>query len=409
MGNPTWAPGARTDRQKPAEQRRAQPRTAWPWWTGLPGRPQNAGAGFAFHALACVAIAVLTALGPLLEAASWAAGAAGLAYATALAGGHLLAFDGEKRRRRGAIAVQGLLGLAAVVHLGGHWSVLAGFFGGSLALAVKRAPVVSCTVAVALVAGVSAGFRIDGWSFSDSVRAGGGAAVLTLVLIGLGRLARLAAEREETHRLLTEQAVTEERLRFSRDVHDLLGLSLSAITLKGELIGRMVADQPQRARDELEDLLSMSRRALADVRAVAAGYRELRIEDECRVAAAVLRAAGVEAEVDHRPAELSAEIATMLAAALREAVTNVLRHSQAAWCHCSIQTSGGVARLVVINDGVTAGEPDDDPEHGAGLGNLAYRVGRLGGEFVAGPQPDGTHRLSVSVPSVPCDQRRHAS
>jgi two-component system sensor histidine kinase DesK len=244
---------------------------------------------------------------------------------------------------------------------------------------------------------VAAGAGPPAVSVMDGVHAAVVTAVVALVLFGMGWFARLAAGQQAVQQQLVARAIADERLRFSRDTHDLLGLSLSAITLKGELIGRLVGEDSLQAKRELAELVAMSRKTLADVRAVAAGHRELSFEEECRAVAAVLRAADIRVTFHNDiPDPLPPEVATTFATVLREAMTNVVRHSRATWCRVSVRVSGGTAWLSVANDGVR--EPESGLPCGSGLGNLQYRVGELGGELSAEVCPDGMYRLCATVP-----------
>ncbi|MEV5567816.1 histidine kinase, partial [Streptomyces sp. NPDC052196] len=119
-----------------------------------------------------------------------------------------------------------------------------------------------------------------------------------LVIYGLTRLADLVQEVHSTREKLARMAVTQERLRFARDLHDLLGYSLSAITLKGELVNRLIPARPEQAAQETVSLLLVARQALSDVRLVSRGYRDMSLRDEAESAAAVLASADVRAEVD---------------------------------------------------------------------------------------------------------------
>jgi two-component system, NarL family, sensor histidine kinase DesK len=118
-------------------------------------------------------------------------------------------------------------------------------------------------------------------------------AVTGLAVYGLTRLSTLVVELHEARTELAQMAVTQERLRFARDLHDLLGYSLSAITLKSELTHRLVTKDPAKAQDELVEILDISRKALGDVRSVASGYRELSLENESESARTLLLAADV--------------------------------------------------------------------------------------------------------------------
>ena len=222
-----------------------------------------------------------------------------------------------------------------------------------------------------------------------------GTVVAALEVYGLTRLAGLITELHAARTELASTAVAHERLRFARDLHDLLGLSLSAIVPKGELAHRLVPTNPGRAHQELTEILAISRRALADVRAVAHGYRGLNLDEESRTAESVLAASRVEVRLEQNLGELPERIRTVLAAVLREGVANVLDHSAAERCDIIMRQAGRRVSLEIINDGV-AGE--SGPQVGPGLRSLAVRAAEVGGTFTAGREPDGRFRLHLSVP-----------
>ncbi|WP_158226963.1 sensor histidine kinase [Amycolatopsis vastitatis] len=372
---------------------------------GLPGGGFPARLIFVVHSALCLGIGVLRVLEPLREARSWLSAFAACGYAAALVAVHLAGFCyGPARFRVPALAAQALLGVLPVLQLGAAWSPLGCFFAGSVLLAAR--PVVSVPVLALVSAG--AGLLVAGVGTPVvSVVDGVDGALLTAVgagaVFGLAWFSGLAARYEVGARKLTSRAIAEERLRFSQDTHDLLGLSLSAITLKIELIRRLVDTEPDRAKTELAELVTISRKALADVRSIAAGSRRFSLAEERRAAAAVLETAGVSVHIGHRlPAHLPEPVATMFATMLREGATNVVRHSKATWCELTVGVTRGEAWLRITNDGVVPGEePDDDEEHGAGLRNLEDRVGALGGTLTVGPGPDGTHVLRAAVPLQP--------
>ncbi|MEU0532504.1 sensor histidine kinase [Amycolatopsis tolypomycina] len=353
------------------------------------------------HAGVCFGIGVLGLLGPLRDVRSWPVSLVAAGYAVALIAVHLVGFGYGRIRFRGpALALQAVLGLVPVFQLGVAWSVLSSFFVGSVLLVAK--PLVSLPVLVFVSSGVGvmSARAGAGPSIADGLHGAALTAVAAGAVFGLAWFVRLAAERENGRRELTTRVVAEERMRFSRDTHDLLGLSLSAITLKVELIRRLVDAQPAQAQQELTELVTMSRQALADVRSVAAGQRELSLADECAAAAAVLTSAGVTVRFDPvLPEGLPEAVATTFATVLRESVTNVVRHSKATWCEFAFGAGGGEAWLTVANDGVVPGEAEPcEEEHGSGLRNLAHRVSLHGGELTAGAGPGGTHLLRASVP-----------
>ncbi|QKV75141.1 histidine kinase [Amycolatopsis sp. Hca4] len=237
-----------------------------------------------------------------------------------------------------------------------------------------------------------------------------GTVMTALIVFGMLWLVRLAAELDHSRRRLADMAVAEERLRFARDLHDLLGMSLSAIALKSELTARVLPLDRARATEELQEILGLTRQALADVRSVASGYRELSLDSESKSARSVLAAADVHVRMEMLQDELPAPVRTVLAVVLREGVTNVLRHSSVETCEIAVRRMDGGVTLEIVNDGVDgAGRPAAKPasngngqsgggSSGSGIGNLAHRVSDLGGELTAGVADDGRFRLRAVVP-----------
>nr|WP_237330767.1 histidine kinase [Streptomyces sp. BA2] len=202
-------------------------------------------------------------------------------------------------------------------------------------------------------------------------------------------------------------AVAGERLRLARDLHDLLGYSISAIVLKSELLQRLIRAQHPRADQEVEEVLAISRQALSDVRRVARSYRDMSLVSEVSSAQSVLDAAEVEVEVVLAPAieEISSHAGTALATVLREGVTNLLRHSKASRCGITAVVDDGTARLTLINDGVVDDYHDPSPDSGNGLGNLKQRLDEIGGRLITEreketpPDCGGWFRLVAEVPA----------
>ena len=138
---------------------------------------------------------------------------------------------------------------------------------------------------------------------------------------------------------MAELAVQEERNRFARDLHDILGHSLTVITVKAELAGRLIAANPERAAAEVADVESLARAALADVRAAVAGYRELSLAGELVSARAALQAAEIKADLPTTIDEVPEENRELFAWVVREGVTNVVRHSGAKRCTIRLSAS----------------------------------------------------------------------
>ncbi|WP_371497202.1 histidine kinase [Kitasatospora sp. NBC_00374] len=232
-----------------------------------------------------------------------------------------------------------------------------------------------------------------------------------LMMYGLSRLVQLVVELHRARGQLARLAVAQERLRFARDLHDLLGYSLSAITLKSEVAIRLVHSHPARAAEELTSVLSISRQALADVRAVARGYRDMSLAGEAESARGMLEAADIAVETRIETSELPGVVDTTLATVLREAVTNMLRHSKVEHCRIEVGEQGPDIRLRIVNDGVPErrraaargvgqlpGARTSWEEGGSGLGNLETRLAAIGGSLAAGIQPDGTFQVVALVP-----------
>ena len=212
----------------------------------------------------------------------------------------------------------------------------------------------------------------------------------------IATIRELRAAREEIARL----AVSEERLRFARDLHDLLGHSLSLITLKSELAGRLLPDVPEKAADEVRDIESTAREALREVREAVAGYRLPTLAAELQGAREMLTAAGIGCRIEQENETLPLQTDAILAWTVREGVTNVIRHSRAKNCGIRVTSEGGKARVEVVDDGRedTAAESYETFSGGSGLRGLAERVAEAGGRFECGPREAGGFRLGVTLP-----------
>ena len=223
--------------------------------------------------------------------------------------------------------------------------------------------------------------------------------VMGLVVYGLSRLATFVVAMNAARNEMAKVAVAAERLRFSRDLHDLLGYSLSAISLKSELTHRLVTKNPERAEEELSQIIEISRQALTDVRSVASGYRELSLDDEAKSARSVLLAAGVEVHMVMEHQELPTRVRTVLATVLREGVTNVLRHSKAERCDILLRQTDSEVTIEITNDGVPNRPPKQGLDSGSGIQNLSNRVSRLDGELTTTTDAAGQFHLRATIPT----------
>ncbi len=196
---------------------------------------------------------------------------------------------------------------------------------------------------------------------------------------------------------LAELAVAQERERFARDLHDLLGHSLSVIALKAELAGRLLPRRPDQAAAEIAEVESVARGALTEVREAVSGYRRPTLDRELEGARVALAAAGIAAELERPSVSLDPDAEIVLAWAVREGATNVIRHSGAR--HCSLRISSTLAgtTLEVVDDGVGPSAVNGHGD-GHGLAGLVERARSVDGRVEAEGRPEGGFRLLVSVP-----------
>jgi two-component system sensor histidine kinase DesK len=180
--------------------------------------------------------------------------------------------------------------------------------------------------------------------------------------------------------------IVAERERVARDVHDVLGHSLTVVTVKAELAERLIDIDPARAKSEIAEIRSLSREALAEVRATVAGLRVARLGDELDAARTALAGAGIAAELPADPSVVDPRHRIVVAWVLREAITNVVRHSGAGACAVELSHDG----IVVADDGV--GVTEDAVEQG--FRGLRERVATAGGTLRISDARPGT-RLEV--------------
>lgn len=238
-------------------------------------------------------------------------------------------------------------------------------------------------------------YHVDGWSRDSGVSL---AIALAVLAVGGGMLASrrqldLSAARRENARL----AVQEERNRMARDLHDILGHSLTVITVKAELAGRLVEVDPRRARAEIDSVESLAREALADVRGAVEGFREISLAGELVQAREALSAAGIEARLPRAVEGLPADVRELYAWTVREGITNVIRHSGARRCTVSIADG----RLTIRDDGFGSRASDGS---GNGLRGLHERAAAAGAVLQTTRSPSG-FEIAVIFHDVPAPAR----
>lgn len=209
--------------------------------------------------------------------------------------------------------------------------------------------------------------------------------VITLIVFSVATMTlwiRIVLERGAHYQALSrELELVEERERVARDVHDVLGHSLTVVTLKAELAERLIELDPARARQELADIQELSRQALAEIRETVGGLRSARLTVELTAARIALTGAGITSHLPEGVDEVDPRHRTVLAWVLREAVTNVVRHSDATTCRIDLGTN--VLRVTDDGRGLDGRAP------GNGLRGVRERVEAAGGHLQVGPGQDG--------------------
>jgi two-component system sensor histidine kinase DesK len=292
----------------------------------------------------------------------------------------------------GALLLLGLLTLPAA---GGDWMITLVYVAAATMLLLPPRVGLPIVVVLALTP-VIAPLLVPAWEHETGlVFAIGLAAFATF---GVGRIvdhnARLVAAQEQIARL----AVAEERNRAARDMHDILGHSLTVIAVKAELAGRLLPLDPDRAADEVADVERLAREALSDVRRTVGAYRETTLEGELASARAALSAAGVSADL---PAPVAVEQVPparreLFGWAVREGVTNVVRHSGATRCTIRLAPD----RVEIADDGRGPDGPSPASSAGHGLRGLRERAEKVGAALSVGRGASGQgFVLRVSVPS----------
>ncbi|MGH3349643.1 MAG: sensor histidine kinase [Nocardioides sp.] len=282
----------------------------------------------------------------------------------------LAALQGE-----GWQTVWGVLAIIAPVALRG-WRLV-------LALALATAGV---AVSIAVIEGVGDAYLI-------SV---GGILLSGVTTTSFLRLLEAIEQLRRTREELAQVAVAEERARMSRDLHDLLGHTLSVMVVKAEAVRRLAARDPEAAAAHAADIEEVGRAALVDVRAAVDQMKTLSLAEELDGARRALDAAGIRTSVTPAPPEMPDIAGQALAWVVREGATNVLRHSGAASCRFELTEDGGEFRLAVVDDGI--GGPVGSGERAGGLEGLRQRLRTVDGRLDVRPGSDG-FRLEASVPA----------
>lgn len=244
-------------------------------------------------------------------------------------------------------------------------------------------------VAVVAVVGEATPWLVPGWRSLDGI--GVQCLLAGMAIFGYIRTVARNVELVRARQELADAAVARERERMARDVHDILGHSLTVITVKSELAGKLLATgASDRAAAEIADVESLARAALADVRATVSGLRQVGLASELASARSALRAAGISPGLPSATAEVPERLRELFAWAVREGTTNVIRHSRAGSCEITLTSRS----MSVRDDGCGPGW-NDEHAVGNGLVGLRERAAAAGARVAVGRAPGGGFELSV--------------
>ncbi|WP_406009257.1 sensor histidine kinase [Streptomyces sp. NBC_00637] len=322
----------------------------------------------------------------------------------------------EAPSTRVALVLLGLVTCGLALGYGGSWLLFLPLFGLATGAVLRGPQLRTIGTAVAVLAGAVACAR-DGWDGLTIAYATWISTMVTAAILSLSEAVReLRAAREE----LARRAVEEERLRFSRDLHDLLGHTLSVIVVKSEAARRLAPRDMGAALSQVTDIEAVGRQALTEIREAVTGYREGSLAGELDRARSALTAAGVEPSVSRSGPPPDPRTSALLGWVVREAVTNVVRHSEASHCGITVSGTSERVRLTVTDDGGThgtgshspgTGSPGIDrdcgdsggdsccaPGGGTGLTGLRERLAAAGGTLTAGPGPRGGFTVTAELP-----------
>ncbi|WP_030488728.1 sensor histidine kinase [Micromonospora chokoriensis] len=284
-------------------------------------------------------------------------------------------------QRRAGIALLGLvvLGLAGIPGTAGDWTATLVFVAASAVFLLSATQALIIVALCALIPLVGA-WLVPTWTQESTVTF----AVLlaSFAMFGVSRLAQRNSELRAAQQEIRRLAVAEERARAARDLHDILGHSLTVVAIKAELAGRLIEVDRDRAAVEIAEVEALARAALADVRQTVGAYREVTLGAELAGARSALAAAGIAADVPDQVPDLPEEWDQLFGWAVREGVTNVVRHSGARCCVIRVHPD----RVEISDDGRGPSTPDAS---GHGLVGLRERAQRLDAVVTVGRRPEG--------------------
>jgi len=285
----------------------------------------------------------------------------------------------------------GLLALSFTLYPWLGWEIVGTwtYVGVTVAMSVVSWGITWTLIAGLGVAALLAKASVEGWS-EDIFWLPIIIVTISLMMAGFGRTMAAMNQLRATQRQLEELAVERERGRMARDIHDILGHSLTVVTVKAELAGRLVDVDPARAKAEIAEVEELARGALADVRATVAGSRSVNVSGEIAAARAALTAAGIEPRLPNSTDTIAPHRRELAGWIVREGVTNVVRHSGASVCRVRLAPH----EVEVADDGVG---PVAASAASTGLGGLRERVEAAGGRMTVGRSDLGGFSLRVAM------------
>jgi two-component system sensor histidine kinase DesK len=276
-----------------------------------------------------------------------------------------------------------LIGISAVW----VWSLLAVLIGFTWLPRWPALALVAAVVIVQLTIAAAAGWP-DTVSFSPFITLSVG-----ISMVFFGQLIQRNGELREAQHEIARLAVSEERARLARDLHDSLGHSLTVVAVKSELARKLVARDPAKAEAEIADIERLARQGLHELRAAVAGYRDVDLAAELASARVALTAAGIEAHLPDSGDVVRDDLRALFGWVVREGVTNVIRHSGARECWIELTATTATVR----DDGATAGTALTAIGGGNGLRGLRERTDAIGARLRSGPRADGGFELAVTA------------
>ncbi|MYW64544.1 sensor histidine kinase [Streptomyces sp. SID8379] len=301
----------------------------------------------------------------------------------------------EATSTRVALGLMAVLTCALAGGYGGSWLAFFPLLGLAVGALARGRDIGRIGLGLSILAGVVGGLR-EGW---DAISVFYGTFLSTMVTAAILSLAETVRELREAREELARQAVEKERLRFSRDLHDLLGHTLSVIVVKSEAARRLAPRSMDGALEQITDIEAVGRQALTEIREAVTGYREGSLATELDRARSALTAAGIEPVVRQSGPPLSAQTEALLGWVVREAVTNAVRYSAAGSCTITVEGTEERVRLRVSDDG--AGTPAECAAPGiggTGLKGLTERLATAGGSLTAGPGLRGGFTVTAELP-----------